>query len=461
MKLTVVGTGYVGLVTGACLADTGNHVIGFDVDAQKIERLSGGRCPIFEPGLEELIVRNLAAGRLRFTTNAAEAVGHGRGLFITIGTPPLDDGRPDLSQIEHAADTIADLAEGPKIVVIKSTVPVGTGTRIEQRIAARCRHRVCVVSNPEFLKEGSAVDDFQRPDRVLIGSEDPEAAAILRELHLPFVRNLAPIIVCSRCAAELVKYAANVALAMRISFINAIANLCDRFGIDVNEVRAGLMADARIGRRFLYPGPGYGGSCFPKDVQALAHTFREAGLDASLIEAVHEVNVRQRRLLFDKIAARFGASLRGRRIAIWGVAFKPQTDDIREAPALTLIDLLLEAGVEVHAHDPAALDNLRRHYGPAVICHDDLYEALNGADALVVVTEWNEFRCPDFEVMRERLRQPVIFDGRNLYASETMQRYGFECHYIGRPSVLPPGAGARNPEPGSPNPESGLTSDAR
>jgi UDPglucose 6-dehydrogenase len=439
MKLSVVGTGYVGLVTGACLADTGNHVVGLDVDAEKIKRLSAGHCPIFEPGLEELIERNLAAGRLRFTTNAAEAVTHGRVLFIAIGTPPLPDGRPDMSYIERAADTIAELADGPKIVVIKSTVPVGTGARIEQRIAARCRHKVHLVSNPEFLKEGSAVDDFQRPDRVVIGAEAAEAAEIIRELHLPFVRNLAPIIVCRRAAAELVKYAANVALAMRISFINAIANLCDRFEIDVNDVRAGLMADARIGKRFLYPGPGYGGSCFPKDVQALAHTFREAGLDGSLIEAVHEVNLRQRRLLLDKIIARFGEPLRGRRIALWGVAFKPQTDDIREAPALTLIDLLLEAGVEVHAHDPAALDNLRRLYGQRVYCHDDPYEALDGADALVVVTEWNEFRNPDFDVMRERLRQPVIFDGRNLYASETMRRYGFECYYIGRPPVTPKG----------------------
>lgn len=435
MRLTVIGSGYVGLVTGACLADTGNQVVGLDVDAEKVKKLSAGRCPIFEPGLEELIGRNIGMGRLRFTTDAAEAIAHGRVLFIAIGTPPLPDGRPDLSHIERAADTIAELAAEPKVVVIKSTVPVGTGAKIEQRIAAKCGHTVRLVSNPEFLKEGTAVDDFQRPDRVVIGAEDPDAAEIIRELHLPFVRNQAPILVCRRAAGELIKYAANAALAMRISFINAIACLCDRYGIDVEDVRAGLMTDARIGRRFLYPGPGYGGSCFPKDVQALAHTFREAGLDPSLFDAVHEINVRQQRLLFDKIVARFGMPLAGKRIAIWGVAFKPQTDDIREAPALTLIDLLLEAGVEVHAHDPAALPNLRARCGDRVHCHEDPYDAIGGADALVVVTEWNEFRSPDFDVMLARLRQPIIFDGRNLYAPQTMRRHGFECHYIGRPTV--------------------------
>ncbi len=438
MKLTVIGSGYVGLVTGACLADTGNEVVGLDIDAEKVQRLSAGQCPIFEPGLEELIVRNTRAGRLRFTTDAAVAIRHAPVLFLAIGTPPLPDGRPDLSHLERAAATIAELADGPKIVVIKSTVPVGTGARIEALIASRCPHRVRLVSNPEFLKEGTAVDDFQRPDRVVIGAEDSEAAEVIRELHLPFVRNQAPIIVCRRAASELIKYAANAALAMRISFINAIANLCDKLDIDVNDVRAGLTTDVRIGRRFLYPGPGYGGSCFPKDVQALAHTFREAGLDASLFEAVHAVNVRQQRLLYDKIVARFGAPPTGKRIAVWGVAFKPQTDDIREAPALTLIDLLLDAGAEVHAHDPAALDNLRARYGPRVHYHADPYAALDGADALVVVTEWNEFRNPDFPLMRSRLGRPLIFDGRNVYASETMRRHGFECHYIGRPTVRIP-----------------------
>jgi len=437
MKLTIIGTGYVGLVTGACLADTGNHVVGLDLDPKKVERLSAGRCPIFEPGLEEIIVRNLRAGRLRFTLDKAGAIRHGHVLFLAIGTPSLADGKPDLSQLEQAADDIAELADGPKIAVIKSTVPVGTGARIEERIAARCRHRICLVSNPEFLKEGTAVEDFQRPDRVVIGAEDDDAAAVVRELHQPFVRNEAPIIICRRAAAELIKYAANVALAMRISYINAIANFCDRLGLDVNEVRAGLMTDARIGRRFLYPGPGYGGSCFPKDVQALAHTFRDAGLDSTLIDAVHEINVRQRRLLFDKLSRRFSGSLAGTRIAIWGVSFKPQTDDIREAPSLTLIDLLLKAGVEVHAHDPEALENLHGLYGNRVHYHTDPYEALDGADALVVVTEWNEFRSPDFEDMKRRLRRPLIFDGRNLYATETMRRHGFECHYIGRPSVIP------------------------
>lgn len=441
MNLTVIGSGYVGLVTGACLADTGNQVVGLDIDARKVERLSAGHCPIFEPGLEELIRLNIEARRLRFTTDAAEAIRHGRVLFIAVGTPPLPDGKPDMSHIEAVADTIAEHADGPRVAVIKSTVPVGTGAAIEKRIASRCAHRVDLVSNPEFLKEGSAVGDFQRPDRVVIGAENPEAGAIIREVHLPFVRNEAPILMCRRAAAELVKYAANVALAMRISYVNLLANFCHKLDIDVNDVRSGLMSDARIGRHFLYPGPGYGGSCFPKDVQALAHTFRAFGLDATLVEAVHQINVTQRRFLFDRIVERFGPSLAGRRIAVWGIAFKPRTDDIREAPALTLIDLLLEAGAEVHAHDPEAIDNLRALYGERVHYHTDAYAALDGADAMVLVTEWNEFRTPDFEEMRRRLRQPILFDGRNIYAPQTVQRYGFECHYVGRPAVGAPPRG--------------------
>lgn len=437
MRISVIGTGYVGLVTGACFADTGNHVVGLDVNPEKVRMLSEGKSPIFEPGLEELIVSNLKAGRLQFTTDAAKAIRHSNVLFLAIGTPPRSDGSADLSFVEKAADTIADLADGPKIVVIKSTVPVGTGARIEARINARGQHPASLVSNPEFLKEGSAVDDFQKPDRVVIGAENPDAANVIRDLHLPFVRNQAPIIMCRRAASELIKYSANVALAMRISYVNLLANLCDKFNIDVNDVRTGLMTDGRIGRHFLYPGPGYGGSCFPKDVQALAHTCQEVGIDATLIDAVHQVNVRQHRLLFDKFAARFDNALRGRRVAIWGVAFKPRTDDIREAPALTLIDLLLDAGVEVHAHDPAALENLRRQYGTRVHCHEDAYEALTDADALIVVTEWNEFRSPDFDELKKRLKTPLIFDGRNLYASDTVRRAGLECHFIGRPSVVP------------------------
>jgi UDPglucose 6-dehydrogenase len=435
MKITVMGTGYVGLVTGACLAETGNQVVGLDVDAKKVALLAEGKNPIFEPGLGELITNNLRAGRIRFTTDAGDAIAHGRVLFIAIGTPPRPNGEPNLSFIETAADTIAALADGPKVAVIKSTVPVGTGERIEARVAAKCPHRIPFVSNPEFLKEGTAIADFQKPDRVVIGAEDAAAGEVIRELHLPFVRNQAPIIVCRRTAAELIKYAANTALAMRISYINALAGLCDHFGIDIDDVRKGIMTDERIGRHFLYPGPGYGGSCFPKDVQALAHTFREAGLDAALIDAVHNVNVRQQGVLFERITKRFGRSLRGRRIAIWGIAFKPRTDDIREAPALTLIRALLEAGAEVHAHDPEALENLRAQYGDAVGYHMDAYEALNGADALVLVTEWSAFRTPDFEEMKRRLKSPIVFDGRNVYPPEAMRRHGFECHYIGRPSV--------------------------
>lgn len=437
MRLSVIGTGYVGLVTGACFADTGNHVVGLDIDEEKVRKLSQGKSPIFEPGLEEIIQGNLRAGRLRFTTDPAHAIHHGRVLFLAIGTPPQADGSPDMSFVEKAADTIAELTNEPKIVVIKSTVPVGTGERIEKRVNARSKYPVRLVSNPEFLKEGSAVDDFQKPDRVVIGFEDAEAGEVIRDLHLPFVRNQAPIILCRRAAAELIKYAANVALAMRISYVNLLANLCDAFGIDVNNVRTGIMTDARIGRHFLYPGPGYGGSCFPKDVQALAHTCQQVGIDATLIEAVHQVNVRQQRVLFEKLSARFQNQLRGLRVALWGIAFKPRTDDIREAPALTLIDLLLEAGARVAAHDPAALANLRRVYGDRIEYHEDAYAALDEADALVVVTEWNEFRSPDFVEMKKRLKRPLLFDGRNLYASDQLRREGFECYFIGRPPVIP------------------------
>jgi len=438
MRLTIVGTGYVGLVTGACFADTGNHVVGLDIDAEKVRKLSEGHCPIYEPGLQEIIVNNLKAGRLRFTTDRADAIRHSNILFLAIGTPPKEDGSADMSYVEKAADDIIEYANEPKIVVIKSTVPVGTGKRIEDRINSRCKYKARLVSNPEFLKEGSAVDDFQKPDRVVIGSEDPEAGEAIRDLHLPFVRNQAPIIMCRRAASELIKYSSNVALAMRISYINLLANLCDKFGVDVNDIRNGLMTDVRIGKHFLYPGPGYGGSCFPKDVQALAHTIQEAGLDNTLIDAIHQVNVRQQRVLFDKITARFGNSLNGKRFALWGVAFKPKTDDLREAPALILIDLLLKAGAEIRAHDPAALENLRKCYGDRVGYFEDAYETLDQADAVAVVTEWNEFRTPDFDEMRKRLRQPVIFDGRNLYASDTVRRFGFECHFIGRPTVKLP-----------------------
>jgi len=437
MRLTVVGSGYVGLVTGACLADTGNTVLGYDISAEKVAMLNRGESPIFEPGLTELIQANMQAGRLRFTTDCAAAMRHGEVIFIAVGTPPREDGSPDLTAMHAVADDIADHIGGPKIVVIKSTVPVGTGDEMEQRINRRSKHRVAVVNNPEFLKEGTAVDDFLRPDRVVIGAEDPAAGATVRELHEPFVRNQRPILLMRRKAAEMTKYAANCCLAARISFINQIANICDALEIDVNEVRTGIGWDGRIGFQFLYPGAGYGGSCFPKDVQALVHVAERAGVKADLLQTVHEVNQRQREVLFRKIAARFGPDLSGRAFGIWGVSFKPKTDDIREAPAIVLIEKLLDAGAKVSAHDPVALGNLRRRFGDRVACCPQAYEALSGADALVIVTEWNEFRSPDFDEIARRLRQPLIFDGRNLYALDRMAARGFEYHSIGRPVVRP------------------------
>ncbi len=437
MRLTIVGTGYVGLVTGTCLSDTGNDVVGYDLSTAKIDALRGGECPIFEPGLIELLRANTRAGRLRFTTDPVEAFRHAEVIFIAVGTPPDEQGRPDLTAVRGVADDIAKHITEPKIVVIKSTVPVGTGDEVEKRINAAGKHRVRVVNNPEFLKEGTAVEDFQRPDRVVIGAEDPAAAAVIRELHEPFVRNQRPIYVMRRAAAEMTKYAANAYLAMRISFINQVANICDSLGIDVNEVRSGIGSDARIGFQFLYPGPGYGGSCFPKDVQALVHVARQAGVTADLLDSVHQVNQRQRRVLFSKLVARFGEDLSGKTIAIWGVAFKPKTDDIREAPAVVLIEQLLEAKATVRAHDPQALENLKASFGDRLTYCTKNYDALDGADALVIVTEWNEFRSPSFEEMHKRLKQPIIFDGRNLYTLEAMRGRGFEYHSIGRPTLMP------------------------
>lgn len=437
MRLTVIGTGYVGLVTGACLADTGNEVVGADKDPDKIAILQRGQCPIYEPGLTELLQANMKAGRLRFTTDIADAVRHGDVIFIAVGTPPREDGSPDTSAVRAVADDIAQHVDRPKIAVLKSTVPIGTGNEIEEHINRRARHRVSVVNNPEFLKEGTGVDDFLRPDRIVIGAEDPQAAAVIRELHEPFVRNQRPIYVMHRIAAEMSKYAANAYLSTRISFINQIANICDALGIDVNEVRLGMGSDQRIGFHFLYPGAGYGGSCFPKDVQALVHTARRAGVNADLLDSVHQVNQRQREVLFHKIVARLGNSLSERVVAIWGVAFKPKTDDIREAPAVTLIARLLEAGATVRAHDPTALGNLRRQFGDRLSYHESAYEALDGADALAIVTEWNEFRSPTFEEMHRRMRQPIIFDGRNLYSLEAMRTRKFEYYSIGRPAIVP------------------------
>jgi UDPglucose 6-dehydrogenase len=436
MRITIVGTGYVGLVTGVCLADAGNHVVGLDIDEEKVARLSRGECTIFEPGLTDLLQSNLAAGRFSLTTDLPEAVRGAEVIFIAIGTPPREDGSADLSMIETSVQDIARNVNKRTILVMKSTVPVGTCARIEKLVTPLSKHAITVVSNPEFLKEGTAVDDFLRPDRVVVGSEDPEASEIMRELYLPFVRNQNPILIVHRAASEMIKYAANCYLSTRISFINQIASLCEVLDVDVDEVRAGIGHDARIGHHFMYPGIGYGGSCFPKDVQALHHVATEAGLEADLLAAVHQVNERQKGLLLDRIRSHFDNNLAGRTFAVWGVAFKPQTDDIREAPALVTIRGLLDAGARVRAHDPKALANLRAELGECVTCCTDAYEAITGADALVVCTEWNEFRAPDFDRLRTALRQPLVFDGRNLYSPDQMRRRGFQYYSVGRPPVL-------------------------
>ena len=443
MRISVIGSGYVGLVTAACLADSGNHVVAVDSDAEKVRRLSGGDPVIFEPGLEELLRSNLAAGRLRFTTDTAAAVARSQVVFLAVGTPPCADGSADVANIEAVAVAVGRALTAYAVVVVKSTVPVGTGERLEQLIREHTSHPFHVVSNPEFLKEGTAVDDFLRPDRVIIGADDATAAEIVAALFAPFVRNNKPILIMSRRAAEMSKYAANAYLATRISLINEIAEICERLGIDVDEVRRGMGADARIGHHFLYPGVGYGGSCLPKDVQALASFGRAAGASCELLEAVHRRNEAQRARLARRVLERLGPDLRGRRIAVWGLAFKPQTDDVRDAPALAIIEQLLAAGATVAVHDPRALDNARAVLADRVSYHDDAYAALRDADALVIVTEWMEYRSPDFERIAAALRQPLIFDGRNIYDARTAARYNLEYYSVGRPAVRPrqPGAG--------------------
>jgi UDPglucose 6-dehydrogenase len=436
MRITIVGTGYVGLVTGVCLADAGNHVLGLDIDKEKVALLNRGECPIFEPGLSDLLESNVNAGRFSATADLPAAVQHGEIIFICIGTPPREDGSADLSAIESCVQQIARHVARRTILVMKSTVPVGTCARIEKLVTPLAKHPIIVVSNPEFLKEGTGVDDFLRPDRVVIGSEDREATEMLRELYAPFVRNQNPILIVQRAASEMIKYAANCYLSTRISFINQIANLCEALGIDINEVRSGIGFDARIGSHFMYPGIGYGGSCFPKDVQALYHVAKEVRLDADLLAAVHAVNERQKTLLVDRIRSHFKNELTGRTFAIWGIAFKAKTDDIREAPALRIIAGLLDAGAKVRVHDPKAMPNLQRELGDRIAYCTDAYQAAEGADALVICTEWNEFRSPNFDRLGKALRQRLIFDGRNLYAPDAMRRLGFQYYSVGRPPVL-------------------------
>jgi len=437
VKVCVIGTGYVGLVAGTCFAESGNDVVCVDIDEAKIVMLCEGQVPIYEPGLEELIKRNLAEKRLRFSTDLNDAVKQSLICFIAVGTPPGEDGSADLHAVMRVAAEIAEAMNGYKVIVNKSTVPVGTADRVRQVVASRTQHPFDVVSNPEFLKEGAAVEDFMKPDRVVIGGSSEKAIELMKELYGPFVRNEHPIITMSVASAEMTKYAANAMLAARISLMNELANLCERVDADVMDVRRGVGSDRRIGHHFLFPGVGYGGSCFPKDVKAVIRTAAEQGLDFAMLKAVEAVNERQKRTMVDKVTQHFGEYLRGMRFAVWGLAFKPRTDDMREAPAVTVIDALLRAGAEVHAHDPEALGEGRRIFADRVHYHRVNYDALAGADALLIMTEWNEFRRPDFERMRQLLKHPVIFDGRNLYEPVEMRQLGFTYYSVGRRPVTP------------------------
>jgi len=432
MKVAVIGSGYVGLVLGACMAESGNDVVSADIDENKVARLQRGEIPIYEPSLEPLVKRNLAEGRIRYTTDVAEAVRASDIIFIAVGTPPGEDGSADLKHVLAVARTIGQAMNGEKIVITKSTVPVGTARRVRAEIEAHTDLPVHVCSNPEFLKEGAAVDDFMKPDRVVLGVDSEHAGAVLRDLYEPFVRNSGAILTMDVPAAEITKYAANAMLATRISFMNAIAQLCELTGADVNMVRKGIGSDARIGSAFLYPGAGYGGSCFPKDVKALIHTMEELGADASILQAVEAVNERQKRVLLNRLVARLGEDLSGRTVAVWGLSFKPNTDDMREAPSLVTIEALLERGARVVVHDPVAMDEARHHLGDRVTYAASNYEALAGADALVIHTEWQPYRRPDFVRMKAALKAPLVFDGRNLWEPADMAAAGFEYHCIGR-----------------------------
>ncbi len=437
MNIAVIGTGYVGLVSGTCYAESGNEVICVDIDKARIDDLNAEKVkiPIYEPGLEELVRRNVSENRLSFTTDTADAVAQSMVSFIAVGTPMSSDGAADLRGVLKAAEDIAKTVTGYHVICVKSTVPVGTNDKVREIVARVAKHKVDVCSVPEFLKEGSAIEDFMRPDRVVIGSLSDQATAILRELHSPFTRTDNPILVMDPKSAEMTKYACNAMLALRISFINDIANLCETVGAEINNVRRGLGSDRRIGSSFLFPGVGYGGSCFPKDVQALIHTAAANGLKFDLLQAAESVNTRQKRHLVSRVKQHFGDDLAGRTFAIWGLAFKPRTDDMREAPSLVVVNELLKAGAIVRAHDPEALDNARRIFGDRISYHKTNYEALSGADALIILTEWNEFRHPNFQRIRSMLKQPVIFDGRNLYDPDLIKALEFKYYSIGRSPV--------------------------
>jgi len=439
MRITIFGSGYVGLVTGACLADAGNHVVCIDVDPDKIERLNRGEVPIHEPGLEDVIRRNQAKGRLTFTLDAAAGVAQGLFQIIAVGTPPGEDGSADLSHVVAVARSIAEHMTDYKVVITKSTVPVGTADTVRATLTAALAARDValefdVVSNPEFLKEGAAINDFMRPDRVIVGTDNPRVTELVRALYEPFTRNHDRLIVMDIRSAELTKYAANAMLATKISFMNEMANLAERFGADIERVRVGIGSDPRIGYGFIYPGAGYGGSCFPKDVKALERSGRAAGYEPKILAAVETVNAQQKTVLFSKIKAHFKGQLRGRTIAVWGLAFKPNTDDMREAPSRVLIEALLGAGAAVRAYDPVAMPEARRLFGdrPGLLLSANMEDALAGADALAIVTEWQEFRSPDFDGIKAALKQPAIFDGRNLYDPALMKRFGIVYYGIGR-----------------------------
>jgi UDPglucose 6-dehydrogenase len=431
MKIAVVGSGYVGLVAGACFAENGNEVVCIDKDAAKVKKLQRGQIPIYEPGLEEMVRRNRTEKRLTFTTNLARGVRASEIIFIAVGTPTGEDGSADLQHVLGVARETAKAMNGYKVIVNKSTVPVGTAAKVREIIRRETTHPFSVVSNPEFLKQGAAIDDFMKPDRVVIGAEDPRSAELMNELYSPFTRTGAPIMLMDCASAELCKYAANAMLATRISFMNEVANVCEAMGADVDQVRKAVAADRRIGPSFLFPGVGYGGSCFPKDVKAMLRFAHSAKYDFQILKSVESVNEKQKLRLLEKLRAHFG-SLKGKRIAVWGLAFKPRTDDMREAPAVPLITGLLAEGASVHAYDPEALTVAKSIFGSKIQYAENGYAALTGADALALVTEWNEFREPDYARMRKLMRQPNIFDGRNIYNPEQMRAQGFTYTSIGR-----------------------------
>ena len=432
MKVAVVGTGYVGLVVGACLAETGNDVICADVDASKIAQLKQNKLPIYEPGLEPMVLKNQRDGRLTFTTDVAQAVERSAVIFIAVGTPPDEDGSADLQHVLAVARTIGDHMNERKLVVTKSTVPVGTAEKVRAEIAKRTNTPFHVCSNPEFLKEGAAVEDFMKPDRVVVGVDSDDAAKVIEELYAPFVRTGNPLVVMDIPSAEMTKYAANAMLATRISFMNQIARLCEAVGANVTHVRRGIGSDRRIGQAFLFPGPGYGGSCFPKDVKALIRTASDNDVPFDVMRAVESANDAQKNVLFGKLKRHLG-SLKDKTVAVWGLAFKAETDDVRESPALVLVESLLCEGVHVHVHDPAAMKTAARQLGSRVTYAPHAYDALGGADALAIVTEWLEYRNPDFERIKQLLRRPLIVDGRNLYDPDKLGRLGFTYDSIGRP----------------------------